>query len=173
MALLGLIGAPQIAALLVLAQRGLEELHSARNTKALLANGATEAGGMLYPVVAATHLAWIAELFFLIPPDAPVIWPLIAYYLALQVVRYWVIGSLGRYWTTRIIVPYTEPLVARGPYRFLKHPNYMVVAAEIALLPVALGAWPLAIIFSIANAVVITWRIRKEETGLALRRRTV
>ena len=100
MVLLGFIGAPQIAALLVLCQRGLEELYSARNTKALLAKGASEAGNIFYPVVAATHLAWIAALAFLIPPDAPVIWPLIAYYLALQLVRYWVIANLGPYLDT-------------------------------------------------------------------------
>ena len=97
--LLGFIGAPQIAALLVLCQRGLEELYSARNTKALLAKGASEAGNIFFPVVAATHLAWIAALAFLIPPDAPVTWPLIVYYLALQLVRYWVIADLGPYWT--------------------------------------------------------------------------
>jgi methyltransferase len=119
MALLGLIGAPQIAALLVLAQRGLEELYSARNTKALLAQGASEAGRAFYPVVAATHLAWIASLFFLISPDAPIIWPLVAYYLALQVVRYWVIASLGRFWTHRIITVPGAPVTRRGPYRYL------------------------------------------------------
>jgi methyltransferase len=117
MVLLGFIGAPQIAALLVLAQRGAEELYSARNTKALLAEGASEAGATFYPVVAATHLAWIASLFFLIPPDARIIWPLIVYYLALQVVRYWVIASLGRFWTHRIITLADAPITRRGPYR--------------------------------------------------------
>ena len=72
-AALDLIGAPQIAALLLLVQRGLEELYSARNTKALIALGAHEAGRSFYPVVAATHLAWIASLFFLVPANAPAI----------------------------------------------------------------------------------------------------
>jgi methyltransferase len=80
-----LIGAPQIAALLVLAQRGLEEIYSARNTRQLIAEGAREVGGVYYPVVAAAHLAWIASLFFLISPQAPIVWPLIAYYLVLQI----------------------------------------------------------------------------------------
>jgi hypothetical protein len=96
MSLSDLIGGPQIAAVLVLAQRGLEEIHSARNTRRLLAEGGHEEDAIYYPVVAATHLAWIASLAFLISPQAPVIWPLIACYLALQVVRYWVIASLGR-----------------------------------------------------------------------------
>ena len=96
------IGPPQIAALLVLVQRGAEELYSARNTQALLAAGAPGGGRAYYPVVAVTHLAWIAGLFFLFPATAPISIPLLAY-LALQVVRYWVIGTLGRYWTHRII----------------------------------------------------------------------
>jgi methyltransferase len=79
MGLSDLIGAPQIAALLVLLQRGLEELYSARNTRHLLAEGGREVGRVYYPVVAATHLAWIASLFFLISPQAPIVWPLIAY----------------------------------------------------------------------------------------------
>lgn len=105
MDLYALVGAPQLAALLVLLQRGAEELYSARNTQRLRAAGAREAGDAYYPVVAATHLAWIASLFFLVPPQAPIIWPLVAYYLALQVARYWVIASLGRYWTRRISGP--------------------------------------------------------------------
>ena len=98
-----LIGPPQLAALLVLLQRAAEEVYSARNTLRLRIAGAHEDGGAFYPVVAATHLAWIASLFFLVPPEAPIIWPLLAYYLALQIVRYWVIASLGRYSTHRII----------------------------------------------------------------------
>ena len=126
MAVLDLIGAPQIAALLLLAQRGLEELYSARNTKALIALGAHEVGRGFYPVVAATHLAWIASLFFLVPADAPILWPLIVYYLALQLVRYWVIFTLGPFWTHRIFTLPGAPVVARGPYRYLRHPNYAV-----------------------------------------------
>ena len=97
------IGAPQIAALLILIQRGAEEIHSQRNTRALLARGAREEGAGYYPVVAAAHLGWIASLFFLIPPDAHTYWPLIGLYVVLQAVRYWVIATLGPYWTHRII----------------------------------------------------------------------
>ena len=118
MNVLDLIGAPQLAAL-----RGLEELYSARNTRALLAASGREVGSAYYPVVAATHLAWIASLFFLIPPHAPILWPLIGVYLALQGVRYWVIASLGRFWTHRIITLPEAPLMARGPYRYLRHPH--------------------------------------------------
>jgi methyltransferase len=165
MALLGFIGAPQIAAMLVLAQRGFEELHSARNTKALLTKG-----GTLYPIVAATHLAWIAALFFLIPPDAPVIWPLIAYYLALQVARYWVIASLGPYWTHRIITLPDAPITRRGPYRYLSHPNYAVTIVETFVLPLAFGALALAAIMTALWWTVIATKIRFEDQALAERR---
>ena len=84
MMVIDFIGPPQIAALIVLAQRGLEELHSARNTRRLLAAGAHEAAREYYPVVAVTHLAWIASIFFLIPPDAPVIWPFVILYILIQ-----------------------------------------------------------------------------------------
>src|SRR5262249_10668734 len=96
-------GAPQIAALLVLVQRGLEEVYSERNTRALMAEGGREAGRDYYPVVAITHLAWIAALFLLLSPSAPILWPLLVLYLLLQVARYWIIATLGRYWTHRII----------------------------------------------------------------------
>src|SRR5690349_2463144 len=114
MNLVDVIGAPQIAALIVLIQRGAEELHSARNTRRLLAEGATEAGRDYYPVVAVTHLAWIASIFFLIPFDAPVIWPLAVLYVLMQPVRYWIIGTLGGYWTHRIITLPGSPVVRRG-----------------------------------------------------------
>jgi methyltransferase len=164
-----IIGAPQIAALLVLAQRGLEELHSARNTKRLLAQSAHEVGANFYPVVAATHLAWIAALFFLVPPDAIVLWPLIAYYVVLQIVRYWVIGSLGRYWTHRIIAVPHAPLVGRGPYRYLRHPNYALTIVETFVLPLAFGAIALAIIMTALWWTVIQYKIRLEDEALASR----
>jgi methyltransferase len=164
-----IIGAPQIAALLVLAQRGLEELHSARNTKRLLAQGAHEVGANFYPVVAATHLTWIAALFFLVPPDAIVLWPLIAYYVVLQIVRYWVIGSLGRYWTHRIIAVPHAPLVGRGPYRYLRHPNYALTIVETFVLPLAFGAIALAIIMTALWWTVIQYKIRLEDEALASR----
>jgi len=170
MALLGFIGAPQIAALLVLAQRGLEELYSARHTKALLAEGASEAGRAFYPVVAATHLAWIASLFFLISPDAPIIWPLVAYYLALQVVRYWVIASLGRFWTHRIMTIPEAPIIRRGPYRYLSHPNYAVTIIETFILPLAFAALALAVIMTALWWVAIATKIRLEDEALATRR---
>lgn len=170
MAVLDLIGAPQIAALLLLAQRGLEELYSARNTKALIALGAHEVGHGFYPVVAATHLAWIASLFFLAPADAPILWPLIVYYLALQLVRYWVIFTLGRFWTHRIFTLPGAPVVALGPYRYLRHPNYAVTIVETFVLPLAFGALALATIMTALWWTVLAYKMRLEDEEMDVRR---
>lgn len=170
MTVFNLIGAPQIASVFVLLQRGVEELYSARNTRALLAAGGHEVGGDYYPVVAATHLAWIASLFFLVSKEAPILWPLIVYYLALQLARYWVIASLGRYWTHRIITLERSPVVARGPYRYLRHPNYALTIVETFVLPVAFGALPLAVIMAALWWTVLAYKIRLEDQALAARR---
>ena len=165
------IGPPQIAALLILIQRGAEEIHSARNTKTLLARGAREEGASYYPVVAVAHLSWIAGLFFLIPPDAQTIWPLIGLYVVLQVARYWVIATLGPYWTHRIITTDDAPVVSSGAYRFVKHPNYAITVAETLLLPCAFSAVALALIMTAIWVAVVTYKIRLEEAALATRRR--
>lgn len=164
------IGPPQIAALLVLAQRGLEEIHSARNTRRLIAEGAHEEGRALYPMVAGTHLAWIAAIGLMIPPSAPVHWPLVAMYVLLQGVRYWVIGTLGRYWTHRIITLPGAPLVGRGPYAVVRHPNYLVTISEAALLPLAFGAVAVSIVFAVLWIIVIRAKIALEDNALATRR---
>ncbi|MBX9592583.1 MAG: hypothetical protein K2X43_25120 [Hyphomonadaceae bacterium] len=166
----GAIGWPQIAALLLLAQRGAEEVYSARNTRALLAEGGFEVGRDYYPVVAVTHLAWIAALFFLLLPDAPVSIALLGLYLALQVVRYWVIATLGRYWTHRIITLRSAPIVRRGPYRYLSHPNYAVSIGETFLLPGVFGGWALAVIMTAVWSAVLYYKILLENRALAERR---
>jgi methyltransferase len=167
-----LIGAPQIAALLVLGQRGLEELYSARNTRRLLAAGAHEEASFYYPVVAATHLAWIAALFFLVAPTAPIIWPLIAYYLVLQVVRYWVIASLRPFWTHRIITLPGAPIARSGLHRYISHPNYAITLIETFVLPLAFGALAIAIIMTALWWVVLGVKIRLEDEALATRRKS-
>ncbi|MGI9403565.1 MAG: isoprenylcysteine carboxylmethyltransferase family protein [Hyphomicrobium sp.] len=163
-------GYPQIAAVLILLQRGLEELYSARNTKRLIAEGAQEVGRDYYPVVAITHLAWIAAIFMLIPASAQIIWPLLVLYLLLQVVRYWVIGMLGRYWTHRIITLENAPMVRRGPYRWLRHPNYMVTIAETFLLPLVFAGVAVAVIFGCVWSAVLYYKILLEDGALDERR---
>ncbi len=166
-------GPAQIAALLVLAQRGLEELYSQRNTRRLLAEGGREAGRDFYPVVAVTHLAWIASLFLLVPAGAVASIALLILYLALQIVRYWVIGSLGRYWTHRIVTPDNAPVVRAGPYRLLRHPNYWVTIAETFLLPAVFGAYALGAVMGAVWTAVIAYKIKLEDAALAARRPTV
>lgn len=164
------LGAAQIAALLILLQRGLEELYSARNTARLIAAGGREAGRDYYPVVAVTHLAWIAAIFLLIPASAPIVWPLLILYLALQVVRYWVIGTLGRYWTHRIITLQHAPIVRDGPYRYLRHPNYVVTIAETFLLPLVFAEASIAVIFGCVWSAVLYYKILLEDAALSERR---
>jgi len=164
------IGPPQIAAIAVLIQRGAEELYSRRNTRRLLAAGGREEGRAYYPVVAVTHLAWIAAIFFLIPSGAAIVWPLAILFLLLQVVRYWVIGTLGRYWTHRIITLDDAPTIRRGPYALTKHPNYLVTYAETFLLPLTFGAAALAVIMTAVWVAVIRYKIVIEDRALAARR---
>jgi methyltransferase len=168
--LAAVIGWPQIVALLVLLQRGAEELYSARNTKALIAAGGQEAGSSYYPVVATTHLAWIASLFFLVPADAPISIFLAACYVLLTAVRYLVIGTLGRFWTHRIITLKDAPIVRRGPYALVRHPNYIVTIAETFLLPAVFGAWAVAFIMTAVWAAVLRYKIELEDAALAPRR---
>jgi methyltransferase len=164
------LGPAQIAAVLVLAQRGLEELYSRRNTGRLLRAGAYEVGRGYYPVVATAHLAWIASLLLLIPVDAPVYAPLIAAFVALQLVRYWIIATLGRFWTHRIITLDGAPIERRGPYRFVRHPNYALTIAETFLLPAAFSAWALAIIMTAIWTAVISYKITLEDGALSARK---
>jgi methyltransferase len=162
-----------IAGLLLLAtlQRLIELVIANRNTRALLAEGAYEIGRGHYPAIVFLHIAWLAVLWAFFVFDLALFepWAAIAY-LVVQVLRLWTLLSLGRYWTARIIVVPGAPLVRKGPYRFIRHPNYLVVVLEIALLPLALGSWPLALGFSIVNAIVLAWRIRTENATLASRR---
>ncbi len=162
-----MIGPPQIAALLVAVQRLGELAYARRNTKRLMAAGAVEHGAGHYPLIVALHGAWLAALFALVPAEAPANWGLLGLYGLLQLGRLWVIASLGRRWTTRVIVVPGAPLVTRGPYRFLRHPNYLIVALEIPVLPLAFGAWQIALGFGLANLALLAQRIRVEARALA------
>jgi len=156
-----------LAAYVVLA-RLAELVIAGRNTRRLLSAGGHEVGGRHYPLIVITHAGWIAALVFLVPTETPPSLPFLALFALVQALRYWVIGSLGKRWTTRIIVVPGETLVARGPYKWLRHPNYLVVAAEIALLPLVFGAWEIAVVFSVLNAAILFHRIRVEEEALGL-----
>ena len=150
---------------LVTLQRLGELWLSARNTARLKAQGAYEVGREHYPLVVALHAAWLASLW-LLGWDRPVSMPWLGVYLALQGLRAWVLLTLGPRWTTRIIVLPGAPLVDRGPYRFFSHPNYAVVVGEIFVLPMVFGLVEAAIVFSLVNALVLTIRLRSENSAL-------
>lgn len=159
-----------IASVVVLAavtvQRLCELLLARRNTRRLLARGAVEFGAGHYPLLVLMHGAWLAGLW-LLAWNRPLIASWLAAFIALQVLRVWVIATLGERWTTRIIVLKGAAPVRRGPYRFVSHPNYLVVAAEIAVLPLAFGLGAFAAAFSILNAGVLWIRIGAENKALA------
>jgi methyltransferase len=154
---------------LVTLQRAAELVVSSRNTSKLRARGAFEVAPRHYPFVVAVHAAWLISLW-IFGHDQPLNAVVLLLYIALQGLRLWVMWTLGARWTTRIIILPGEPLVAAGPYRFLPHPNYAVVAGEIAILPLVLGLPWLAALFTVLNAAVLFIRIRAENRALAASR---
>jgi methyltransferase len=155
----------EIILALVTAQRGAELVLSQRHTKALTARGAVEIAAGHYPLMVAVHAAWLISLWAF-GHDQPIDRGALAAYLALQGLRIWVMATLGARWTTRIIVLPNAPLVTGGPYRYLRHPNYAVVAGEIAILPLMLGLTWVAVIFTVLNAAILFVRIRAEDRAL-------
>lgn len=135
------------------------------NRRRLVSAGGYEVASGHYPLIVLVHALWLAVLW-LLAPGRPVNLPLLAAFAIVELGRLWVLTTLGRRWTTRIIVVPGESLVARGPYRFLAHPNYLIVALEIALLPLVFGLWQIALAFSLLNAAVLTVRIRAENEAL-------
>jgi methyltransferase len=155
---------------------GLERLGelaiSQRNAAWALARGGVETGRGHYPVMVVLHTgllvgcvaeAWLADRPFV----AALGWPMLAVALACQGVRAWCITALGRRWNTRVIVVPGMPLVTSGPYRYLRHPNYVVVVVEGLALPLVHTAWITAVVFTAANAVLLTVRVRAERRALA------
>ena len=155
---------------LVLLQRAVEVVWARRNTLRLRRLGAVEADAEGYPYFVLLHAGWLVSLALFVPAATPPIWPLLGLFALLQLVRLWVISSLGRYWTTRIVTLPGAPLVQTGPFRWFRHPNYLLVIAEIALLPLAFGAVAIAASFAAVNLMLIVRRIRIEESVLAPRR---
>jgi methyltransferase len=146
-------------------QRLFELLLSRRNEARLKLRGAVEAGANHYPFMVALHVAWLAALWLLAWNVEPNML-LVAAFLALQPLRYWVIATLGDRWTTRVFVIPGASLIRTGPYRFFSHPNYLIVILEIAILPLAFGLIWVAVVFSALNAALLAWRIRIEQRAL-------
>ncbi|MEU2679034.1 isoprenylcysteine carboxyl methyltransferase family protein [Streptomyces sp. NPDC007107] len=158
--------------LAVAAERLAELTLALRNARWSLARGGTEAGRGHYPVMVALHTALLAaclaETWLAGRPFVPWFgWTMVAAVAAAQGLRWWCVRTLGPRWNTRVIVVPGLPLVTGGPYRWLRHPNYVAVAAEGAALPLVHGAWVTAVLFTVGNAALLTVRIRCEEGALS------
>ncbi len=143
----------------------LSELAIARcNTARLLAEGAREVAPGHYPLIVALHTAWLLAIMWF-GYDERILWGWLVIFVVLQGLRLWILGTLGRRWSTRIIVT-DEPLVAKGPFRYLRHPNYTLVVAEIFVAPMVLGLTGVALVYTVLNALVLFIRIRAEDGAL-------
>jgi methyltransferase len=157
----------------IMVERAAELAQSGRNARKLRRRGAVEIGSDHYPFFVALHAAWLAALVATVPPDTPPDRLWLVVFAALQPLRLWCIVSLGPYWTTRVLTIPGAPLIRRGPYRVLRHPNYLIVVLEIAVVPLVFGAVAIAAIFSLLNLALLGWRISVENAALAPRRDVV
>jgi methyltransferase len=157
--------------LVVAVERAVEVTLSSRNRRWSLARGGVEYGRAHYPWMVAVHalllISCAVEVAVLGRPFIPAFGlSMLAVVFATMILRYWAIATLGRRWNTRVIVISGLPLVAGGPYRFLRHPNYVAVMVEVAALPLVHCAWWTALLFSLADAVVLGRRIAVENAAL-------
>jgi methyltransferase len=148
-------------------QRLAELVYARRNEKRLKAGGAREHAPEHYWLLVTLHGAWLTGLW-LMAVQKSVSLPWLAAFVALQGLRLWVLLALRERWTTRIVVVPAAPLIKTGPYRFMAHPNYAIVAGEIFVLPMAFGLYAYAIVFSLLNAGILRVRIRAENRALGL-----
>jgi methyltransferase len=154
---------------LVIVQRLGELVLASANTRRLLARGGQEIGRRHYPLFILLHGSWLVAIALTTPLATQPNWFLVGVFVVLQLLRVWVIATLGPYWTTRIISVEGAPIVRGGPFRFVRHPNYCVVIGEIAVLPLAFGNWPVALVWSLLNALLLHHRIGVEMAALAER----
>jgi len=156
-------GALLFIAFLIIQRLG-ELVIAKRNTARLIERGAKEYAPEHYPIIVAVHTLWVLAIVVL-GWDQPILWSWFVIYVVLQLFRVWILTSLGERWTTRIVI-WNKPLVARGPYRFIKHPNYILVIAEIIAAPMVLGLTWVAVVFTVLNAIVLAIRIPAENKAL-------
>ena len=150
----------------VVLQRVGELAFAHGNHRALRAQGAVEVGREHYPAIVALHTAWLLALATTIDPESPLSLPWAGIFVLLECGRAWVIATLGRRWTTRVMVLPAAAPIRSGPYRYLRHPNYVIVCGEMAVVPLMFGAWELAAAASVLNLLVLRVRLRVENTAL-------
>lgn len=148
-----------------------ELLLARRNERWLLSHGAVEYGREHYPYIVSLHVLFFLSLIveYLFDPAESFSVPLLVLYLLVLAFKAWAVFSLGKYWNTKIYRVPGSRLVRKGPYRFMKHPNYVAVAAEIALIPLIFHLYVTAVVFTLLNAAMLTVRIREENRALAAR----
>ena len=160
-----------LAVVFVAFQRLFELVLASRNERRARARGAVERGQGHYLLIVALHTLWLVSTLvegLLRGPELPAFWPVpLALFLLVQPLRYWAIFSLGERWNTKILVLPGEKPIRRGPYRYLDHPNYVVVVVEILTFPLIFGAWATALVFTVLNAVILSIRIREENRALS------
>ena len=161
---------PQWIVLMIALLRGLELVHAHRNARRLLAEGGRAYGDRHYPVIVGLHVAWLATLWWVGRRIAEPDWLLFALFVLLEAGRLWVVATLGRFWTTRVITVPGAPLVRKGPFRWMRHPNYAIIALQLPVLLFAYGAPGFAVLFGTANILMLAHRIRVEEDALRPRR---
>jgi methyltransferase len=165
-----IVSSPVVWIIALVALQRLGELVVARrNTAALLARGGREIGRRHYPLFILLHTSWLVTILAMTPLDRAPNWGLIFVFAVLQLLRVWVIATLGPYWTTRVITLDGAPIVRNGPFRFVRHPNYWIVVGELAVLPLAFGDVWIAVIWSGLNALLLRHRISVEMAALAPR----
>lgn len=160
-----ILGWAHVLIVLVALQRLGELVYARRNTSALLARGAREASPGHYPLMVLLHAGWIVALFALTDPNPVPQWPWLVIFAICQALRLWVLMDLGPYWTTRIIVMNGAPAVRRGLYKYVRHPNYLIVAFEVPALPLGLGMPKTALVFGLLNLAILAWRVRAEDAA--------
>lgn len=158
--------------LMMVVERLAELAIARRNRRWLLSRGAVEVGQAHYPWMVALHGLFLfscwAEVWWLGRPFYPLLAAVMLTALVFSMcLRYWVMVTLGKRWTTRVLCLPGEPVIRSGPYRYLRHPNYLAVVIEIAALPMVHTAWLTAVVFSVTNAWLLVHRIRVEEEGLS------
>jgi methyltransferase len=151
----------------VTAQRLAELAWAKQNEARLLAAGGVEYGQSHLRLMKLLHAAWLAGMW-LVAYDHPVDLIFLALFVVLQIGRFWVLFTLGRRWTIRVIVITGEKLVVSGPYRWLRHPNYAIVLGEFAVVPLALDMPFYALVFTLLNVILLSIRIPQENAALAV-----
>lgn len=152
-------------------QRLFELILARRNTERLLRNGAVEYFPEHYPLIVMLHLSWLVALAInmALSPEIAIHGIFLGLFVLLTVFRFWILMTLGPYFTTRIISSPSLPLIRTGPYQYMKHPNYVVVMGEIVCVPLIFGWWKLALIWGAMNAGLLWYRVRCENQALKFR----